>query len=504
MVVDAVVDRGHMPIALEKFPAADRAVPAVIRKAIKASQIYIVILGFRYGAIVSDQGISFSHLEFKNAVDHEAIVVPFLLADSEVKASRGELSAKLDSKRIEFGKFAAGSLEHSNLGREIDEIEAEMRSEDKLWKFRAEVVKDRFSQMFSLSAKADDAELFDKHMVLKALLRAEEEAGRKRKAGWIREPVDRNLAETMAAVSQSRFFVDVVAALTRFQKLFPRIRDQADEKEASAKFFVDTYLPPLLGREESTNLFFESGSTIAYVAEAVGRQLQNHRREITISTNNVLAYLIFWLVHRIRCSLFPWGPPEEQYGAVLGPVNDLVPEEKQPTFPPVSLTAEELEAIRQLKEYAYGPAKWESSALLLGAISGLQITNDAKIEGCLGPHVGSPRNKIFKRFMYSTKLPLMLFLASKKIDLRVDPDHCHFVLDQLHGQSLTWDEFIQERPVAFCVGCQNDYEVLAQNVEKFRALGLRVLTAQHMSSHTAFIARKEKIIQEFEKGMIIE
>jgi len=40
MVLHAVVDRGHMPIALERFPAADSAVPSVIHKSIAASQIY--------------------------------------------------------------------------------------------------------------------------------------------------------------------------------------------------------------------------------------------------------------------------------------------------------------------------------------------------------------------------------------------------------------------------------------------------------------------------------
>ncbi len=74
MVLDVVIDRGHMPIALERFPAADRTVPNVIRKTIDASQIYVIILGYRYGAIVDGEGISFSQLEYEIAVEQGVTV----------------------------------------------------------------------------------------------------------------------------------------------------------------------------------------------------------------------------------------------------------------------------------------------------------------------------------------------------------------------------------------------------------------------------------------------
>ncbi len=67
MVLDVIVDHGHMPIALERFPAADKTIPSVIQKTIEASQIYVVILGYRYGALVEGRDISFSHLEYEIA-----------------------------------------------------------------------------------------------------------------------------------------------------------------------------------------------------------------------------------------------------------------------------------------------------------------------------------------------------------------------------------------------------------------------------------------------------
>jgi hypothetical protein len=503
MVMNAVVDRGHMPIALERFPATDNTVPSVINKSIAASQIYIVILGFRYGAIVKDRDISFSHLEYENAINQKRVVVPFLLAKSEVINKRKQLEDEYNTKKVALEKLAPETLGHSSLAREITDIKAELNNEKKLWDFRLTVEQGRFHQPFSLKTESEEADTFDKHMVLKALLEAEKMATERRIPGWIREPADRDLAETLEVVSHNPFLVDVVGAMAKFDKLFPRIRDQADEKKAAARFFADKYLLPLLAKDEKASLFFESGSTLAYVAQVIGEQLQSQRKEITISTNNVLAYQIFWLVHRIRCSLFPWGPPEERYGAVLGPVNDYVPVEKQPFFPPEMLSIEDKKAIQQLQKDANSPARWKRAALLLGALSGFQMTKDTAIADCLGPHVGSPRNKVFKRFMYSTELPLMLFLDSKKIDLPVDPNHCHFVLDQQSDQELPWETFISQRPVAFCVGCKNIPEETEPLITKFEGLGLKIVSARYKTSHTAFIARNNRFISNLESGMNI-
>src|ERR1039457_1375830 len=100
------------------------------------------------------------------------------------------------------------------------------------------------------------------------------------------------------------------------------------------------------------------------------------------------------------------------------------------TVPPKSLTPRDREAIASLLDDRYSPAKRPGPALLLGALSGLQLESNTKAFNCLGPHVGSPGNKIFKRFMYATPHPVMLFMTSAKIDCPVKPEHCHFILEQ--------------------------------------------------------------------------
>lgn len=500
MVLDVVVDRGHMPIALERFPAADSDVPLVIAKAMDASQIYIVILGYRYGEIVPGRDISFSQLEYEIAVNNKKIVVPFLLDHEEVRAKRATLGEELDQAKVRVLKLAEETPERVGLEKAIDYLETELANSARLEGFRLTVMERRFSQLFSFE-DGRSVEQFDRHMVLKALMDAEKEAVKRRVSGWIREPTERGLAETLEAVSRNRFLLDVVGAMAEFDALAPRILDQADEKEAAASFFVDEYLQPIL--EKSVGLFFESGSSVAYVAQLVGECLRVRPKTIQISTNNVLAYLIFLLVHRIQCSLFPWGPPERRYGAVFGPVNDCVPEIKKPSFPPNPLSAGDRKAIELLQADQYSPARWEGPALMLGALSGLQLGEDPRIPGCFGPHVGSPRNKVFKRFMYATELPVMFFMAENKINSRVDLKRFHFILEQTTGQDLPWQVFVRDRPVAFCVGCKNMPRAIDQTVNMFETFGLKVIRAEHKTEHTAFIARNQKFIDELESGMNI-
>ena len=69
-------------------------------------------------------------------------------------------------------------------------------------------------------------------------------------------PEERELAEAVEAVSQNRFFVDVVRAMAQFDTLAPQVRDQKDEKQVAAMFFAEKYLDQL--QEKKANLFLTS------------------------------------------------------------------------------------------------------------------------------------------------------------------------------------------------------------------------------------------------------
>lgn len=50
--VQVVIERGHIPIAMERFSAKDESDLKVIKQAIASCQIYILLVGHRYGELV--------------------------------------------------------------------------------------------------------------------------------------------------------------------------------------------------------------------------------------------------------------------------------------------------------------------------------------------------------------------------------------------------------------------------------------------------------------------
>ncbi len=57
-VTKAVLNWGHIPIALENFSPQDQRDFEVIRKAVQDCQIYVLILGHSYGSIIEDPNIT--------------------------------------------------------------------------------------------------------------------------------------------------------------------------------------------------------------------------------------------------------------------------------------------------------------------------------------------------------------------------------------------------------------------------------------------------------------
>ena len=193
-----------------------------------------------------------------------------------------------------------------------------------------------------------------------------------------------------------------------------------------------------------------------------------------------------------------------------------------PYYDQAPLDVDEVNEINKLKTMPFSIAKWENQApgLILGATSGLQIsekhnivkaikdpeTGEVKIldesvekkvidliNKCYGPHVGSYKNKMFKRFLYDVGQPIMVFLESDKIDSQIRAGVCHFMLDQKYS----WQKFLTELPLAFCVGCsQNEKDSLIQT---FKRLEFEVIPGNDWANYTAIIARNNRFIEKFEK-----
>jgi len=474
--IEAVFERGHIPIALERFSPANDSDLQVIKKAMADSQVYVLILGHRYGEIIPEKNISFTELEYDLAQEYGLFTLVFLMEKSVINEKRKTLDPNNVKDKNELSNYDRLMTFHTKIANHFRKIF---------------IPGPEFKYLVQL-ALADGLCVWNK-------------------PGFVREPIDLTVIEGV----KNEFISDIVYELRSFKKLYIRLELQAEKKRGAAKFFVERYMDRLVDKKVS--LFLESGSTICFLAKEMAGALKKNvilsddgSPNIQISTNNVLAYLLLWLNARIPCTKFPWSPPvETTYGAAYGGLENLVELSPDYSLPPLDANA--WREVDRLLKTPFTLTSMKRPTLLCGAASGLQLTADHKfkftepalldirkkelqeqLDKCYGPHVGSYHNKVFKRFMYATKIPIVIFITGDKIDSEIEVGKCHFILDR----KLDWEYFIREHPLAFCVGCENGEK--RRYVEMFQKLGFEVIEQNNASTISSFIARNAVFISEFE------
>lgn len=119
-VVEQVLRNGHIPAGMELFRSDDRNQKKLIEEWIKASDVYILILGYRYGSIDEESQLSFTEWEYNLAeqLDKPRIVITLSEKWLEEKVKLGNLK---DNETVlpEYKKFK-GKLRNS--GRYAHEV----------------------------------------------------------------------------------------------------------------------------------------------------------------------------------------------------------------------------------------------------------------------------------------------------------------------------------------------------------------------------------------------
>ena len=67
--VAAILKAGHIPAGMELFTAGDESQMSIIKRWIDESDVYMLILGGRYGSIEKLSGLSYTELEFNYAIE---------------------------------------------------------------------------------------------------------------------------------------------------------------------------------------------------------------------------------------------------------------------------------------------------------------------------------------------------------------------------------------------------------------------------------------------------
>lgn len=79
--VEAILDAGHIPAGMELFKAG-KSQMKTIQKWIDESDVYMLILGGRYGSVENESGLSYTELEYKYAISKNMPVFAVVLDDS--------------------------------------------------------------------------------------------------------------------------------------------------------------------------------------------------------------------------------------------------------------------------------------------------------------------------------------------------------------------------------------------------------------------------------------
>lgn len=87
--VEAILEAGHIPAGMELFKAG-KSQMKTIQKWINDSDVYMLILGGRYGSIEEESGLSYTELEYRYALSKNMPVFAIVLKDSFLKANESQ------------------------------------------------------------------------------------------------------------------------------------------------------------------------------------------------------------------------------------------------------------------------------------------------------------------------------------------------------------------------------------------------------------------------------
>lgn len=464
-VQEGVLESGHFPSGMEIWNSETTPVLETIRRRLDRCDVHILIIGARYGEFIDSSvadPMSFTEWEFRESQRLRKPVIVFMIDDDSYKMSRKT------------------------------ELKADPSERDRDWafqRFRKQLRNFQFSREFANSK--DGIEKLGR-LCVSAL----NELGNSQTLstiGWIR--VENEDAIRAKAIRDNRFLTRVIDRLRQFQKLTDRVRQQPKEKQAAAEFFWDV-MAGSIRRRGFWNLFFESGSSIAYLSqqfEDVVLLDDNDTEKWNIRTNNVETLLQLLLHTDLNIHPFPPAAPDPQdkYGAIF-PREFRLLRESAPTRPrelfdgsryDKRIQTSECDALRRVQDSL---KKLNDKVLVLATTSGLDLSH--KIEAFRGPHVGSHPNMLFKRAIMTTGFPVVLFLDSKKFAQPFKVRECFPVF----GPECTWSDALKKYPMAICMAWdESEVELgkgetfakrLESDVDRLRLLGFDSNYAQVSSA----------------------
>lgn len=125
--VEAILKKGHLPAGMELFSANNKSQWEVIKKWIDDSDIYVLLLGGRYGSIDNKTGLSYTEMEYNYAIEKGKPLFALILDDEIIFEKPLEITKDYDlkvQKYIDFKEKVSSKM--CSFPKNIDQIKLEI------------------------------------------------------------------------------------------------------------------------------------------------------------------------------------------------------------------------------------------------------------------------------------------------------------------------------------------------------------------------------------------
>ena len=120
--VEAILDAGHIPAGMELFKAGNESQLKTIYKWIDESDVYMLILGGRYGTVETKSGKSYTQLEYEYALSKNIPIFAVVLSEQFLTDKVNSIGLKNATEQITPDKYQIfKSLVMSKIIREVDD-----------------------------------------------------------------------------------------------------------------------------------------------------------------------------------------------------------------------------------------------------------------------------------------------------------------------------------------------------------------------------------------------
>ena len=461
-IIQAILEAGHIPDGMELWASDARPTLKTINEKLDLCDVHIVILGLSYGQILKKKEISFVEWEYEQSRDANRPIISFLLEKEAFENGWKEKPPK-DKKEEEGYRRLWEELRSKSVCKLYSSIQMETIDKDII---------------NALNQVIDSGQLRDL-------------------SGWVRS------AKLAVALQDNPFLMRIMNRVVRFRTTGGRFEKEKNAKKAAAKLFWNTMMNKL-ARAGYKNLFIESGSSLAYVSEEFEYSLVREQGW-RIVTNNALSLLqlLLFTDGDVRRNPFVAPDPEDPYGAIFTLKCKQAYEE--PPAKPRKLYKKEIDAI---EEISFLLKSENNKQIILASASGWD-TEHYVVE-FHGPHVGSHHNMLFKRAIFTTGLPVVLFLSRHKVDplfreagfkcrtdrkkREVGTRYCYPVF----GEELPLSKALVDIPLALCIGYEMEKDEQEEDIRKVGEKLKRVLGTELKKAKFDMEYAAKEFIQEGE------